>query len=422
MARPRIFVSHSSSECEEDGCHCAAYRDAVCGLLKDHGCDPVVDREVLRGGDEWHRKLLTELLGSHGTVLLLSPHTLDSHYVMEEALLAGALWEADPRRYLLLPVMLPGFRREDLRGSKLDRLDLGRFDMADWSTTAGPTGPAAPPAEVAQSVRPLVERFGSLPYPMVNELVADRIDGVATWVLEEVAKELGVALIAYARDHTNYVVSAGLLSERPVKDLGAVCAMRKALKRLLPLLKDKDHRREIVDVVVPFSRVPGRAAEQLRALRGTSASGRIALLDARRVRTAEMYVRRASETPVPWQTHIAVPSHGTDFVGSVVEDVGGYLAEGLCFGSHDKDVLRRVLAREEEESGPVTILLDMRPDAELVRRLLAEYPKLLFLFAHEQVGTDACAAGHSLLEPLSPGQEMDMLGTHQQFSQQHPSG
>lgn len=414
MARPRIFVSHSSSKCEAAGCGCATYRDAVCELLTDLGCDPVLDREVLRGGDEWHRKLLTELLGSHGTVLLLSPHTLDSRHVMEEALLAGALWEADRQRYLLLPVMLPGFRHEDLPGSRLEHLGLDRFDMPDWSTTAGP---AAPPAELAESVRPLVERFGSLPYPVVTEFVADRIGGVAPWILKEVAEELGVAMIAYAEDHRNYVVSAGLLSERPVKDLGAVCAMRKALKRLLPLLKDEGHRKEIVNVVVPFSRVPRRAAEQLRSLRETPESGRIALLDARRVRTAEMYVRRASETPVPWLTHTAVPSPGTDFVGSVVEDVGHYLAERLCFGSYDKEALRRVLAREEEESGPVTILLDMRPDAELVRRLLAEYPRLLFLFAHEQAGAGAGAAGHALLEPLSPGQELDMLGTHQQFSQ-----
>jgi hypothetical protein len=413
MTRPQIFISHSSGKCGDEGCECAAYRDAVVALLEELGCDPVVDREVLRGGDEWHPKLLAELLGSQGIVLLLSPHALDSHYVMEEALLAGALWEANQQRFLLLPVMLPGVRRGDLKGSRLERLSLGRLDMVDWPPE---DGPAVPPPEVAQCIRPLVERFGSLPYPMVTEFVASRIEDLSVSVLSEVARELGVDLIAYAKDHTNYVVSMGLLSERPVDDFGAVCAMRKALKRLLPLLKDKHHRQEIADVVVPFARVPGRAAEQLRTLRHTCPSGRIALLEVQDVRTAEMYVQRASETPQPWRVHKAVPSPDMDFVGSVAKDVGDYLAERLCYGSYDKDDLRRVLAREEEESGPVTIVLGMQPDTELVRRLLAEYPKLLFLFVHDQAGASFCAAEHALLEPLSRGPERDMLCTHREFS------
>ncbi|RAJ71912.1 TIR domain-containing protein [Streptomyces sp. Amel2xB2] len=416
MARPKIFISHSSGKCGDEGCECAAYRDALAAHLEGLGCDTVVDRDVLRGGDEWHKKLMVELLRSQGAVVLLSRHALDSYHVMEEALLANALREANQQRFLLLPVVLPGVRRADLKGSRLDGIDLGRLDMVDWSPAAGP---AVPPPEVAGILRPLVERHGALPHPRVTEYVASRIEGLSDHALRQVAQELGVDVIAYARDHTNYVVSTGLLSERPVDGIGAYCAMRKALTRLLPLLTDREHRRDVVDVVVPFARVPGRAAEQLRTLSDTVPSGRIALLEARKVRTAQMYVRRASEDPQPWRCHIAVPSPELDFVDSLVEDVGDYLAEHLCYGFHDKDVLRRALAQaEDERGGPVTILLNVRPDDELVRRLLAEFPQLLFLFAHDQVdaGAGAGAAGHALLEPLSWEPEMDMLRTHEEFS------
>lgn len=417
MARPRIFISHSSSasKCAGHGCECATYRDAVAAQLEELGCDPVVDQALLQAGDQWHPKLIRELFRCQGTVLLLSPHALDSDYVMEEALLSMALWEVTRERFLVLPVMLPGVRRSDLKESQLARLGLGRFDMVDWPRVAGAS---APPAKMGERLRPLVEQHGSLPYPKVTEYVAHRIEEVPAAALSDIARELGVAHIAYASDHTNYVVSAGLLSERPVDGFGAACTMRKALKGLLPLLRHKEHRQEVVDVVVPFARVPGAAAKELRRLCGTSSEGRIALLTAHRTTTAEMYVRRASESPDPWPLHTPVPRPGLDFVDSVIADIREFLVERFfVFDTLTDDELGRWLARQEEESGPVTIVLGVQPDAEMMQRLLVAFPKLLFLFAHAQAHMGPGMPEHSRLQALTESQEKDMISTYREFSQ-----
>ncbi|MGW3950424.1 toll/interleukin-1 receptor domain-containing protein [Streptomyces sp. NPDC004752] len=415
MARPRIFVSHSShpDKCAPASCACVAHRDAIVALLDELGCDPVIDQSLLRTGDEWHRKLMVELFHCQGTVLLLSPHALDSKYVMEEAMLSTILREVTGGRFVLLPVMLPGVRRADLEQSRLAGLGLGRLDLARWSGSAQSD---AAPVRLTDRLRALVESHGSLPYPEVTEYLAGRIENVSAPMLSKVARQLGMEHIAYTSDHSNYVVSAGLLSERPVAEYGAECSMREALRELLPHLRHKDHRQEVVDVVVPFARVPGAAARQLHTLCETFSEGRVAVLTATNVKTAEMYVRRASESPAPWLRHTPVPRPGMDFVDSLIAEIHEFLVDQfLGFDMHE-DELRRWLAREEEESGPVTIVLGVQPDAELLRRLLAAFPHLLFLFVHEQANVDGAAADLMCLEALSPGQERDMLGTYRRLS------
>lgn len=414
MARPRIFVSHSSGvrKCAEQGCACVAHRDAVVALLDELGCDAVVDQDVLRAGDQWHPKLMRELACCQGAVLLISPHALASVYVHEEAMLSMFLWEVTDERFLVLPVMLPGVRRADLEQSLLARLRLGRLDMVDWPGTDGTT----PPPKVGDRLRSLVEQYGSLPYPRVTDHVADRVKDVSAATLSAIARELGVAHLAYAHDHTNYVVSAGLLSERPVAGVGAACAMRKALHRLLPALRHQDDRREILDMVVPFARVPAAAAEELRELCATVPEGRVALLTARRTTTAQMYVRRASELPMPWPMCTPVPRPGMDFVDSVIAEIREFLADR--YDVLEDDELHRWLTLQEEESGPVTIVLGVQPDAEMVRRLLAAFPKLLFLFAHSRPEAGAGTAEHTRLTALTPDQEREMGQTYRQFFSQ----
>ncbi|MFE0514403.1 toll/interleukin-1 receptor domain-containing protein [Streptomyces sp. NPDC058964] len=412
MVRPKIFVSHSSSarKCAAAGCDCVAYRDAFAALLTERGCEPVIDQDVLRAGDQWHEKLNRELFDCQGAVLLLSPHALESDYVLQEAIVSLALWEVTGRRFLVLPVLLPGVRRSDLDGSPLNRLGLGRFDMVDW---AGADGPAHPPDKVGHRLRPLVEEYGALPYHSVTEYVAGRIGDVSGTILSRIARELGVQHIAYAHDHANYVVSAGLLMERPAAAEGTACAMRAALRELLPHLRHKEHRQDVVDVVVPFARVPSSAARALRMLSDTVGEGRVALLSAQRTLTGEMYVRRASEAPEPWLTCTPVPRPGMDFVDGVITEIRDFLIDRFfAFDTVEDEQLNRWLAREEAESGPVTIVLGVQPDDELVRRLLSVFPRLLFLFAHSHVDTYSYASQHMRLSALTPDQEYEMLYTH----------
>ncbi|OAR23277.1 hypothetical protein A8W25_27685 [Streptomyces sp. ERV7] len=413
MARPRIFLSHSSQCTPESGCDCRAYLQALHAHLEDLGCQPVVDSGILNGGDPWYGKVLTELKNCHGMIILLSPHALDSYYVMVEAIVADAERAATDDAFVVLPVTLPGVRRRQLPDSGLGKLNLGRLDMVDWRKQYGP---GRPPAKIARTLRPLIERQGSLPYPEVTDFLVGRISDLSDSALEDTAEILGVATFAYARGHSRYAVAQGLLVERPVENVGDSCVMRKAVKHLLPKVRSRDHRQEIVDLVVPFARVPKKAADQLRLV-GEGAGDRVALLGSTRKETADMYVRRASENPDSWLVGKPAPRHdAVDFVEGVIAEVRACVLDAIGFGmDHDDDTLRRLLARHEAESGPFTIVLYQPPDTDLLDRLLAAFPRLLFVFAHQQAATARQRKGSVRLAGLTPGQEQDMVITHWEF-------
>ncbi|APE24892.1 MULTISPECIES: toll/interleukin-1 receptor domain-containing protein [Streptomyces] len=410
VRRPRIFLSHSSSKCTvESGCQCRRYLESLESHLKDSGFDPVVDRAFLNGGDEWHQEVLKEIMTSHGMVILISPHALVSHYVLEEAIVATARKVASEDAFLILPVLLPGVRRSHLADSGLKKLNLGRFDMVDWSAKAGP---AKPPPKIAASLLPLAERLGAVPYPEVTAFVAGRMSDVPSVVLEEAATVLGVPTLAHATDHSRHRVAQGLLTERPVRGPGDACPMRVALKGLLPQVRQATERADIVDVVVPYARVPKTDAERLRGV-ALGAGERVALLPAELGETPDMYVRRASETPEPWT--VCRPGPRLDvpgYVEGIVADIRALLIEEFYLDSGcGDDELSGELARHEAESGPFTVVLRQPPDARLVDALLTHFPRLLFLFAHP----GAEAAGRVRLEGMTPGQERDMVRTHRQF-------
>ncbi|MGW4298512.1 toll/interleukin-1 receptor domain-containing protein [Streptomyces sp. NPDC004646] len=414
MVRPRIFLSHSSSQCTaESGCQCRQYLESLECHLRDSGCDPVVDKALLGGGDEWNEKILKEVKNSHGMVILISPHALTSYYVMTEAIVGTAEKAGNKEGFLILPVLLPGVRRRDLKGSRLEKLDLGRFDMVDWSSVAGP---AVPPPKIASSVRPLVERLGGVPHPEVTAFVAGRLSDVAGAVLEQAATVLGVSLLAHATDHSRHRVAQGFLTERPVSSPGDACALRSALKSVLPQVRSKEHREDIVDVVVPFARVPKTDAERLRQV-AFAGGDRVALLRAEHRETVDMYVRRASETPESWAVRRPAPRFDVPgYVEGLLAEIREFLVEEICWGIPcGDDELRDLLVRHEEESGPFTIVLQQPPDARLLDVLVRHFPRLLFLFAHRQEVTTLEAASRVRLDGMTPGQETDMIRTHRQF-------
>ncbi|GHG50870.1 hypothetical protein GCM10018779_11360 [Streptomyces griseocarneus] len=374
------------------------------------------DKARLAGGCEWSPTVLRLMGSCHGMVVLLSRHALVSPHVKREIRIAEFMRQQNMGSFVLLPLLLPGVRRADLDASesKLRKLNLSKYDMAYWPAGAGPE---EPPEKLGQSLLPLVERYGALPHPEVTEYVACRIAALSDVVLERTAQILGVTTLAYAPDHTNYRVSRGLLTERPLAEFGDPCRMREALGYFLGQLADRSRRQEIVDVVVPYSRVPGGAADQLQAL-AEATEGRVALLESRSGRTAEMYLRRASENPDPWLVHKPVPRKGMPWVDSIVSDIRDFLHRELCFGEPCGPAeLQKALIRHERESGgPVTIALHEPPEARLLQRLLEEFPRLLFLFSSARVGDGPPALGsRNRLISLTPGQERDMLATHRRF-------
>ncbi|MER6913436.1 TIR domain-containing protein [Streptomyces sp. NPDC000594] len=447
MARPRIFLSHSSSQCAAQGCVCRAYLLALEEELRERGCEPVVDRNLLTIG-LWNPQVLKEMKTCHGLIVLLSPHALGSDYILQE--LTVALYEeASNPHFLLLPVLLPGVRRRHLPKSKLHKLDLGRYDMVDWppapagteaaagagsppeseaapepapkdedEAATGPrTGPAGVPEKIFSRLLPLVEHLGAVPHPEVTDFVAGRMTDVSDLALARTAEILGLATLAYATDHTRHIVAQGLLTERPVQELGDPCVVRSAFQHFLPQVKAAEHRADIVDLVVPFARIPGPDAELLRRV-ALGDGDRIALLRSTLGETPGLFVHRASETPVSWAVRKAVPRlDGTAFADGLVAGIRELLHEELAMGEPcAPETLARLLTRHETESGgPFTVVLHLPPDPSLVRLLLTEFPRLLFLFAHEQIAPRNGTGAPATLQGLTAGQEWDMVETYRKF-------
>jgi hypothetical protein len=54
----------------------------------------------------------------------------------------------------------------------------------------------------------------------------------------------------------------------------------------------------------------------------------------------------------------------------------------------------------------------------MVQRLLAAFPRLLFLFAHREADSGGGPPEHTRLTALPPGQEQDMVNTYERLSRQ----
>ncbi|BEL04358.1 hypothetical protein Q0Z83_025490 [Actinoplanes sichuanensis] len=393
---PTVFISHSST-CSDPGCGCAATRDAAVRLVEQADCRSILDVHELRIGEDWHQRLLEELSESRACIALLSPHALVSDHVFEELLLAKILSNLTGSTFRVLPVLVGGATRTQLKDSRLAKLRLDMKHMPQW------TAPKPAPLDLIEVLEGLHTTPPGFPAPVVHDTVAYHLRPLDAEILRRAATLLSLAGPQWppALPRT---VAFGLLQERLLES--SPDPLRLALKQLLRRVS-MDGRSEVIDRVVPYARVPAEAGEQMRAV-AARPSRRLAVLKTSDDRIPDFYLRRASTGDEPW---VALrPSGAKPVVGEVRELLHQMLSNGIP--PADDAELDRLIRRHEEEEGPIVVLLWQAPDQDLVTRLSAAFPRLSVIFVTED--GDAVPDAVSL-RALTETQERALVRLHEEL-------
>ncbi|GIH02439.1 hypothetical protein Rhe02_05060 [Rhizocola hellebori] len=397
---PRIFVSYSA--CKQPGCLCQAARDSTVRLLETTGCEPVVDQLFLEPGEPWHPRILREMLTCDAAVILLSEHALESKYVHEEAIVCRLLAEYSDGRFAILPVLIPPATRARLKESPLGAVELTDLQMAQWESEQ-----ISPPPALKQAVGDLQLWHRVLPEPRIYEVVSKHVGQAHRHAIEDAAAMLELPPTRWLR-HLPDLVAVELLKERLVETKAD--PLRLAMKRLLPTVP-ADGRRELIERVVPFARIPTETARQLRHIAGQP-TARIAAIQAAHPLTPLLYLRRASDFHHVWAHFEPSPGSPGNFAADLVSQIREFLVDTVSFGVPcTAQELDELLHQHEDEDGPIAIVIRFGIDVELRDRLCREFPTVLFLYVEDHRAQEDQLS----VRTLAPAQESALIRTYNEL-------
>src|SRR4051812_31347553 len=92
-----FFISYASPD--------KAVADQLYDLLAP-SCKVYLNTHALSPGENWFQKLPQELSKSRITIVLISPHTGDTHFQNEEILMAIKIMRANRNKHYIVPVIL----------------------------------------------------------------------------------------------------------------------------------------------------------------------------------------------------------------------------------------------------------------------------------------------------------------------------
>src|SRR5262245_57840107 len=111
-----IFISHSTAKDDQAGLDrlkslSAALKTKPGGAASGH--DALLDFERLEPAAKWRSEIDEWLAQCHAAVLMLTPKSLESAWVLKEATILAHRAARDDTFYLF-PVLLEGLKRDDL--------------------------------------------------------------------------------------------------------------------------------------------------------------------------------------------------------------------------------------------------------------------------------------------------------------------
>jgi hypothetical protein len=362
MAKPLIFISHSANRDP------AATKTlaAIAKRLKDDGFEVLLDKDRLKGGDEWRRCLHTWLAHCHGGVVLLNKKALESPWVQKEV--AILLWRAALRRasqghpFPIVPVLV------DVTPEKVRATD--RLESLSEIEFVRKLPLAATVKQISALMKPLKATIADTPQRVVEQKLAAKLQAAGDAALGRLITRLREDLGGWHPDVDRAGLAAMLLLQAPSSELPD--ALTEVAGGSLP----PSVLGEIIEILECFWVDPAAAAT-LTATTRAKAGARAALLNACDIGfTPKAYIARAGLKVPSWRSILVSTTAGEDLLGAITQQVGAELQRlsGRATPAAQRDYL---IKRDIHE--PLLVVLappaDTEPqlsDAELTQ-LLAKF-------------------------------------------------
>lgn len=367
--KPRLFISHSS-------------KDNVAAETLKAALDPhfsvFLDKVDLRPGDSWQESIETELLGCHCAVVMLSPNVIaNPHWVQAEAYVFSLRLRLLDSEFRMVPVLLDGVTEDDLNTAQLAKAKLASIQALKMTTGSIDATP------VLDGLAPVLQQFQALqPLRAVAISLAEVIDkqlGINAQELIAECLEIELSDLQRAKARSRWLAASLLRCTR--------AQLEKVHKALTPAAPDA--AKQIFRKVAPYTWVDPGAATMIASAAVESPKPPLAM-NATRVETPRIYVRRASPGPGEWTP---VDSDG-DFAKDdgvertvddmIIDNVRRALARSLGFDSNSEPSIADVnMELETAKPGePVFVLLPpwvetMGPD--LLQRIAPTFPAVVYL-------------------------------------------
>ena len=384
MPAARIFISHSAHERET-----GRVLDALSKELKRRGFEPFVDRERLKAGEVWRDRLYTEILRSHGGIILFSESALESEWVyFESAALSLRRWTTPD--FPLVPVVLPTLRPTFLKQPPWEPMDLSRLQVFKDASESDAS-------RIADRFEPLRQSFSETPLDALEEALLEVLSRHQAR-LERAATRLGLTVTNVAE--TRREVARAFFHS-------SVELFYESMKHLAATMT-RDGVGITVDIIYPFWVRPEAVVLLAHAAMNPRPHA-VSLLNAEDKLIAEMYVRRAAgQYPLPWGVIPVTAAGGERTSGVVIAEIRDFYRRRYHGAELDDATVDARLASLAQ----VTLLVVIFPPAtraQTIADVRATYPDLTYLVRtgttvppkDRFLGLDA----RVLTPPLAPGTE-----------------
>ena len=385
---PTVFISHSCKDGEKappaglSAQEAAAratrlafarkLRDTLLAKLKKGKIGtPFLDKRDLAAGDVWQDCLHSELSTCAAAVVLLTPESIASGWVLKEATILS--WRVFQRNDVLLVPVVLGVTDDDLKARGFSPLAQERIQ---WVKVDG-----AGDAAIAKAVAQIVAALKKMPE---SDLAADRVLSPTDLWIQKFAEHLRSATTTQSKALTNsYLASmCRALEIRPAdRKRFADPHLNLATETLLA------SQDQVVDLLKEAGDPDPSLKERLRkavaplwvdpvpASRLAAGGGRVVAIDAEAIASVRDYVYRAFCNKID-PDHVVQPSDVTD--GTDAGVIAAIETElGRCFAMDDASLEREIARR-----GPIFVILgpgSVRP--KVLDTVTARYPRLTFVTA-----------------------------------------
>jgi len=397
--KPKIFISHSAKESKAQ-----TVLKALINCLKPD-FEVLVDKERLKGGDDFREEILGWINRAHGAVILFSANALTRPWIKyESGLLSSRRTLAKGKSFTLIPVLLSPVTRDDLDSADFSPMQLAALHFVRSDNLK----------QICKQVR---AGFSGLLQPKLPptpfEELLIRIVPLLKTVDENVLLTAAIAMGVDVSDWTDAATYPELLATQML--MHGLTTAGKAIRELQDFVSPQTEER-LIELIAPTwvnlqaaSAIPRIATNSNQTLRRLWLNGGDDYPDF----TAGHFVRRAcSRAPDSCWPVLFVPSEAAeDELGYYRLVIRESLKTRLLRKENATDAEVRLLLGEREKNlEPIFVAFyPPGPSSEALTALRTEFPTLTFFILTGNEAANELAnfpADVEFLEPkLAAGEE-----------------